>query len=102
MSVRDELIAAKALIDAPHKWCKDEGYVWRGFNLPFAAKPSVQIDIKHCALFALNAVHASRSTHRAALMQVPRAFGSVNEFNDDPRTTHADIMAMFDRAIEAA
>jgi hypothetical protein len=42
---------------------------------------------------------------RLALVAVlPVGFGStlISEFNDDPDTTHADVLALFDRAIAAA
>ena len=38
---------------------------------------------------------------RALERVMPRREGSVPSFNDAPTTTHADILALFDRAIAA-
>jgi hypothetical protein len=92
-STQEILIAAKALIDTPEKWGKG---AWRSKGC-------------FCAIGAV--LEAQGMTGRAAyggaselaLMDVlPRGIGSVEDFNDRPSTIHADIMALFDRAIEAA
>jgi len=97
MSVRDDLIAARALIDTPEKW-------HRGSMASFDGKCL-------CAMGAIrNVLRAQGYTHwisRTPLYQnlraaLPRGFNQVPTFNDDPSTTHADIMALFDRAIAAA
>lgn len=95
-TVKDNLIAAKALIDTPEKWGKEDyeprpgcfclaGALAKTFDLP--AEP---------------ATCESGPEYRALYAQVPRGpwTGPVN-FNDHPDTTHADIMALFDRAIAA-
>jgi len=95
-SVRDNLIAARALIDTPEKWVK--GNYLRGGCL--------------CALGAarlacFGVVHGDdvddRNPVAIALKQQLSAewHGSVDDFNDDRDTTHADIMVLFDRAIAA-
>ena len=43
--------------------------------------------------------------HEQLARNIPKVWPrhhDVPDFNDSPRTTHADVMAMFDRAIEAA
>jgi hypothetical protein len=99
-TVRENLIAAKALIDTPEKWGKGDG-----MSQPVGC---------HCAESACAAV-ASDFNKRERLwtalgLALPgdwkRKFEkeevSTHHFNDHPDTTHADIMALFDRAISAA
>ena len=96
MSVRDDLIAAKALIDTPDKWgkgdqvssqenvncamlaivaCNDDGAIWDAINI---LKGQIPADCAGCDS------------------------ASLSTYNDAPETTHADVMAWFDRAIAAA
>lgn len=42
------------------------------------------------------------TTHWFLEMALPGTFHSVEEFNDNVYTTHADVLALFDRAIAAA
>ena len=90
-SVRENLIAAKALIDTPEKWCKG-AYEHLGC---------------YCALGALGMAEKGSPTRysldgmRGLRVWVQLPFTSVSAFNDDPTTTHADVMALFDRAIAA-
>lgn len=91
MSLKDDLIAARALIDSPEKWGK-------GSPRPFGCL---------CAMDALSRgvdLQPSRFVAaRAALTaSLKRGAKHVAQFNDWPSTTHADIMALFDRAIDAA
>lgn len=92
--VRENLIAARALIDTPEKWVKD----------------AHEKDGCYCAMGAIGAVlprnyHgwvSDTAQYRALAAAVPAEFhGNVPNFNDHPATTHADIMALFDRAIAA-
>lgn len=94
MSVKEHLIAAKALIDTPEKW-------HRG---------SMRADGCVCAMGAVADITKAAGRRgwisetreykelRAAL---PHGFNHVPTFNDHPETSHADIMALFDRTIEA-
>lgn len=98
MKLHDDLIAARALIDVPQKWVKG-------------------VDFGHGRLCAMGAV--GRATNQpmggfrwsdcenALIKALPsktrgHAGHSVVVFNDAPKTTHADIMALFDAAIKAA
>jgi len=90
-----DLIAARALIDTPEKWGQGNGL--RGPSLP-----------KRCAIHAAAALndHAREDAVVDALTKAlpGRIYDSIlpiAEFNDDPNTTHSDIMALFDRAITA-
>lgn len=92
MSVRENLIKAKALIADPEKWTKG-AFEFRGC---------------YCALGALGMVERgtpagySITAMRSLRKALPPHYYSVPTFNDKPSTTHADIMALFDRAIEAS
>lgn len=106
MTLKDDLIAAKALIDTPQKWCQKHGHLTRKKWL-FWEQHS------YCTVGAIsvtggghiNTIHPDFLRMRDAL---ERTLPPGNEnsllvaFNDDPATTHADIMALFDRAINAA
>lgn len=90
MTLRDDLIAAKALIDTPDKWCKGRMYSRDG---------------RMCAFGALYCGFRSRDedyVDALMLLNAQSPKGRLSAFNDAPETTHADIMALFDRAIEAA
>ena len=90
MSVKDDLIAAKALIDTQEKWRQDGRYGLLSGSL--------------CAEGAC--MTATRSYNQLVdflydALPGKNRWKSVAEYNDDRRTTHADIMALFDRAIAA-
>lgn len=95
MTVKENLIAARALIDTPEKWHKG----------------SMQYNGCFCAMGAIG--EALRETgYREWIRQskefkmvdrlVPDPFRDLPLYNDYSGTTHADIMALFDRAIAAA
>lgn len=105
-TLRDDLIAAKALIDTPEKWRKD----------------SSDNHTSCCAILATNRIAGGMNEAKAAGLwlalynalpltgkyaQAVRGHQDwsgvvVGDFNDDDATTHADIMALFQRAIDAA
>jgi hypothetical protein len=91
-SIRDNLIAARALIDTPEKWHKG----------------SMRHNGCLCAMGAVaDALRATgyngwiRDTYefRELKRALPSGIGDVPVFNDLPTTTHADVLALFDRAI---
>jgi len=91
-TVKDNLIAARALIDTPERWIKGESRIGDCF----------------CALGAIGVVSGPgaepglwNGCHEALAHAVPNGDLYVARFNDDPDTTHADILALFDRAIAA-
>jgi hypothetical protein len=53
---------------------------------------------RHCAATALKAASCPSAGYRLAV-QLPDGWSGVVEYNDAPSTTHADILALFDRAI---
>lgn len=97
-TVKENLIAAKALIDTPEKWGKGD----------YETSPGC-----YCVLGAIAAATGHdpeepwldlpltiRKQLKLAMMD-DAADMDLCDYNDHPDTTHADIMALFDRAIAA-
>ncbi len=89
--LRSGLVKAKHLIQSPDSWL--QGGLLR--------------DNKMCALGALccavpeSDVEGYISAKNALREALPAGEISVPTFNDKPTTTHADVLALFDRAISA-
>ena len=104
METIDVLKATRALIDTPEKWTKGayardaRGRVV-GWLDPGASCFCVQ-GAFHKALGHLGD-SSFEVWHERVSDAFPAHFNSVQEYNDHPDTTHADIMAVFDRAIAA-
>ena len=101
MALRDDLIAAKKLIEHPENWMQGDYTNWYGCLCALGA----------CRLALYGSVERKGRAHNGD--ENPLAFAlkeslpagdwrTVDEFNDHPDTTHADVMALFDRAIAAA
>lgn len=93
MSLKEDLIAAKALIDTPEKWTKnyfrtDNGCYCAVGAMDAATRPDPTFDRGDAA-------------HAALRASLPEGEKSITGFNDRSSTTHADVMALFDRAIAA-
>lgn len=89
MSVRDDLIAAKALIDTPDKWQDRE------------------MSVIQAVAVATRGQEAYTRAKAALFAQIPREFVRSSVFDalhayDKSAPSHAAVMALFDRAIEAA
>ena len=84
-TVKDDLIAAKALIANPKKWIKYEP----------------QRDDCFCTLGALGTISPAGLHFQAVYDALPDGEVFISHFNDAPTTTHSDIMALFQRAIDA-
>ncbi len=89
-TLAEDLRAAKALIDTPEKW--HQGWYRNGKGA-------------FCALGACREVTHGKggdaSPAATALKEaLPDKWPTVVIFNDAADTTHADIMALFDRAIK--
>jgi hypothetical protein len=98
MTVKDNLIAAKALIDTPEKWGRED----------YTPRPGCFCVIGAlCEAMKLSpaTVEASSDEARALALSLPEGWEKngwyLPNFNDAKDTTHADIMALFDRAIAA-
>ena len=114
-STRELLVQAKSLIDTPSKWCQRANARNVDGAAVNAADPTA---VKWCIAGALTAVvsqHTERSwastdtaTFYACSDVLNHALGPPDPvrfntklvvFNNNPATTHADVMALFDRAI---
>lgn len=101
MTVKEILIAAKAKIDTPEKWAKNAAaYDEHGYPCDRYEGRAVS----WCSLGAIDAVIDPCERHgtwwvREALRDIVGL--SIAEWNDHPDRTHAEVMAAFDRAIEA-
>lgn len=91
-----DLVAAKALIDTPEKWWK--GSYHNDAGDCFCAMGAV-LHVTDCNPFS-SRVRACRELLEAAVPIMTRQ--PVGLYNDEFSTTHADIMALFDRAIKEA
>lgn len=100
MSLHDDLVAAKALIDTPEKWAHEsKSRVTEGGSCL-------------CAIDAMTKANGEtfHKLHRVMTRCLPSNFSAdddneldpIAQFNDAPTTTHADVMALFQRAIDAA
>jgi hypothetical protein len=95
MTLKSDLTAARALIDTPEKWRKDGEVLYDSC----------------CAVIAVTRIVDAMLTSAwgALYRELPTRFHSsswytdaIGDFNDDPATTHADVLSLFDRAIAAA
>lgn len=100
MSVKKNLIAARALIDTPEKWVKIE-YEDHGCFCALGALGRVMGRDPSGDLGEVEIALGRALPPDFKLSAVLSLGTNVVMFNDHPDTTHADIMAMFDRAIEA-
>jgi hypothetical protein len=91
MSVRANLIKAKALIDTPEKWARGQLRTNSGCL---------------CALGAIGMVVGGEPFRfdgpekEALFMALPDGYDAVSNFNDE--RSHEDVMWLFSRAIEAS
>jgi hypothetical protein len=95
--VVDVLVRARALIADEKYWC-------RGNYTQLVDDESV---FAYCAVGAeMNATRGlmgwpDESPSLVALINaLPAGYTRVSVFNDDPKTTHADVLSLYDRAIE--
>lgn len=90
MTVADDLRAAKALIDTPEKW--DRGF-------PRLTGKSIADACHEVACSDDDRLYQLLGALRRELRG---GYTSTMMFGDDRTTTHADIMALFSRAIATA
>ncbi len=98
-TVTQDLLAAKSLIETPDRWIRG------------SLRERDFMGCRYCTLGALSeatSVFPEADEHYnlayAALQaQLPNypSSGSIAWFNDDPRTTHTDVLGLFDRAIRS-
>lgn len=102
MTVREHLIAAKALIDTPEKWA--QGELARDANNDPVSMFSEKA-VCFCAMGAVykvpvgwkNTAEILKKLDAAAAEKANQAW-NIASFND--KATHAEVMQVFDRAIE--
>lgn len=97
-SVRDVLTKALALIEKPENWCKFQMAKDASGGVVNTADPRA---CRFCAMGAIRRVAKSSAALVYAERKLARAVpaGSISQFNDT--STHADVVALFRRAIEA-
>lgn len=113
MSVLDVLKAARAKIEDSKHWIKGNSAQtpngetsWDIHSREFE-RLSKNPDCAFCAAGAVGAVaagpYSNPITYRRAIYalreHIPSDFDDIASFNDHAKTTHADILALFDRAI---
>lgn len=89
-TVKENLIAARALIDAPEKWAST-------YHERFQSGVVERLD----AIDACERVTGDFSLSRHLRDVLPDDAWTVTMFNNSSDTTHSDMMALFDRAIAA-
>lgn len=101
MKSSEILKAAKDKIGTPERWTKNTG-ARDSRNVP--CNPSERNAVCWCSLGAVSCVTGNLyDFHKAAtLLDEVLLEYAVPTFNDHPSTTHADVMALFDKAIAAA
>ena len=100
-SAHQILVEARELLSVPERWTKDE----------YARDPSgeavMPLSERAVCWCTIGAMYRIAGAHGDELRKAKRALeratqdGAIAVFNDDPSRTHAEILAAFDRAIEA-
>ena len=105
MNVKQILIEARGLIDEPSKWTK---LAWARNSRQI----SCAMDNSDAKCFCLGSAlilacpplepNIVNVEIKNQLPEIDGKIPSISDYNDHPDTTHADIMDLFDKAIEAA
>lgn len=106
MKESERLIAAKALIDSPEKWAQGSSAKdAQGFIVALHSPDAVSF----CSLGAVGKLcsgsgYLDDETYEASRKYLRDACGTrlVTSYNDAPNRTHAEVMQMFDKAIQLA
>lgn len=100
MSLSEDLRAVWALIDTPEKWTK--GAYARDAN--GQSVPSISGFAVCFCIIGANDRYGQNGFNidNAVREKIPPAFQYLSDYNDHPDTTHADMKALFDRAIAEA
>lgn len=91
------LMRARDKIADPAKWGKGGRCDGRGMDTFCAAEA---IEEAYAPGWLLHRSEAFRKLHQAA--GLPQSSGSLVDWNDAPERTHAEVLAAFDKAIEAS
>lgn len=105
MTPRAHLTAARALISEPGGWIK------KSSGKKSDGKPDNSTNLSEAVCFcALGAVWRAAGDSRSScaeiilgkIVRTTTRFDNPVSFNDDPSTTHADVLKVFDLAVAAA
>lgn len=102
--VTETLVKARELLSDPEKWAKED-FAYTADEAP--VHPLDPAATCFCLLGALERVTRNRDglayldARQAIRGMLPGEHDCVPEFNDDPDTTHADVLAVLDKAIAA-
>lgn len=102
----ETLRRAKELIDAPERWCQDVAVRHLGVDgtvVPWqrCATAAVMSVVLHGSTAYYDAIKALSRAEGGPVEGHAGPVGFVQRFNDAPGRTHAEVMAMYDRAIAA-
>lgn len=97
MKISETLQQARDLITKPENWIQE--YYARDKNNEVVDAKDLKA-VKWCAIGALDCCIVRQSAHRAFAYLADSMDCPVNQFND--RSTHAAVLAAFDKAILAA
>lgn len=89
------LIAARALIATPEKWLKGMLDNNAGCYCAMGAVRQIAVQPEHQRLWRVSQTDEYKLLCRA----LPKPYFGIPGFNDARETTHADVLALFDRAI---
>ncbi len=101
MTPREILIAARAVLSGPKAWTK-KAFARNTYGVRI--RPTAVSATCFCMIGAIDHVAPTGPEKFDAKRELTCAIPggrAVTDFNDDPRTTQADVLAVFDRAIEA-
>jgi hypothetical protein len=100
VEVVEVLRAARAKIEKPECWIRYELARDYSGNWVGVCSPEARC---FCIIGALASTSSDYEAARLALLDVlPSGFCGAVDFNDAQETTHADVLALFDRAIASA
>ena len=99
MNTYEILIAARAKIDTPQKWCT--GALAKDL-FGKSCVPLSKSAVQYCAIGAVRSLGriSNLSRDRAVVLLNSACSIPIHHFND--RSEHADIMALYDKAISIA
>lgn len=90
------ILKARELLSDPKRWCKDE-YISCGERISYCTIGAIKTVSGQINVFASCNPTAEAARDRVECF-LPDQFNSVHEYNDHPDTTHADVLALLDRA----
>ena len=99
MTPHEILIAARSKIDTPQKWCTG---VLAKDHLGKSCAPGSESAVQYCAVGALRSFEKTSPLSRMQAFTLLNSACSIpiDHFND--RNEHADVMAVYDKAISIA